>query len=58
MVNKNVLLEAIRRLEILNQELRKKIDKNPTSKTSDNYLKLLAKNDSLILDYKFRIEHD
>jgi len=56
MASKNVLLEAIRKLEINNMLLREKLS---TVKPSDkkNILKNIAKNDSMILDFKYRLDN-
>ena len=56
MATKNVLLEAIRKLEINNMLLREKLS---TVKPSDkeNILKNIAKNDSMILDFKYRLDN-
>lgn len=58
MAKKGVLIEAIRKLEILNKELREKIAKNTKAKMVENYRQLIARNDAMILDYKYRIEYE
>lgn len=58
MTKKVVLIEAVRKLEILNKELREKIAKGLKENIADNYRRQIAKNDSMILDYKYRIENE
>ena len=58
MAKKAVLIEAVRKLEILNQELREKISKNTLKKGVENLTQQIARNEAMILDYKYRIEHE
>lgn len=58
MASKNVLTEAINKLVTANSSLRKKMNETDDKKKRDEYLKEITKNDSMILDYKFRLEHD
>jgi hypothetical protein len=58
MASKNVLTEAISKLVTANSSLRKKMNETDDKKKRDEYLKEITKNDSMILDYKFRLEHD
>lgn len=58
MAKKAVLIEAVRKLEILNQELREKLGRNSKQKLAENYRQQIARNETMILDYKYRIEHE
>ena len=58
MASKNVLAEAITKLVNANISLREKIHNASDKNESDKYLKEIAKNESMILDYKYRIDHD
>ena len=58
MASKNVLTEAINKLVTANSSLRKKMSETDDKKKRDEYLKEITKNESMILDYKFRFEHD
>jgi hypothetical protein len=58
MASKNVLTEAISKLVTANSSLRKKMNETDDKKKRDEYLKEITKNESMILDYKFRFEHD
>ena len=58
MAKKAVLIEAMRKLEILNQELREKLGRNSKQKLVENYSQQIARNEAMILDYKYRIEHE
>jgi hypothetical protein len=58
MAKKAVLIEAVRKLEILNQELREKLGKNSKQKLAESYRQQIARNEAMILDYKYRIEHE
>jgi hypothetical protein len=56
MASKNVLSEAINKLVSANAILLEKGMKDKAN--AENYRKEIAKNQSMILDYKFRLEHD
>lgn len=56
MASKNVLNEAINKLVSANAILLEKGMKDKAN--AENYRKEIAKNQSMILDYKFRLEHD
>ena len=56
MASKNVLSEAINKLVSANAILLEKSMKDKAN--AENYRKEIAKNQSMILDYKFRLEHD
>jgi soluble P-type ATPase len=54
MATKSVLKEAIRKLEITNMNLRKKLSTAPEDK-KNKILEELARNDSMILDFNYRL---
>lgn len=54
MATKGVLMEAIRKLEINNMELRKKLNL-AHGKDRDAIASKIARNDSMILDFQFRM---
>ena len=56
MASKNVLREAINKLVSANAILLEKGMKDKAN--AENYRKEIAKNQSMILDYKYRLEHD
>ena len=56
MASKNVLSEAINKLVSANAILLEKCMKDKAN--AENYRKEITKNHSMILDYKFRLEHD
>ena len=56
MASNNVLTEAIIKLENANAALRERIQKEP--ERADEFLAEITRNKSMILDYKFRLEHD
>ena len=59
MAQKGVLLEAIRKLEINNMLLKKQFRNVSCDSTAGKkILAELARNDSMILDFKFRLEHE
>jgi len=58
MAKKEVLSEAIRILEKYNCELNFKLLKSSDSKTKNEISSEIAKNNSMILDYKFRLEYE
>lgn len=58
MASKNVLAEAITKLTNANAALREKMYKFPDKKKADECLKEITRNEAMILDYKFRLEHD
>lgn len=58
MASKNVLTEAINKLVASNSSLRERINKTDDKKKRDEYLKEITKNESMILDYKFRLQYD
>lgn len=58
MASKNVLAEAITKLVKANAALREKIHTLSDKKKADECLKEITRNESMILDYKFRLEHD
>jgi hypothetical protein len=53
MATKGVLMEAIRKLEINNMELRKKLNL-AHGKNRDTIASKIARNESMILDFQFR----
>ena len=57
MASKNVLSEAIKKLEATNITLLEKINNTSDKKVKENYRKEITRNESMILDYKFRLEH-
>jgi hypothetical protein len=58
MAKKSVLIEAINLLEKANNTLRYKISAEKNSAKSQQMCKELQKNESMILDYKFRLENE
>jgi predicted P-loop ATPase/GTPase len=60
MASKNVLAEAITKLVNANAALREKMHTFSISdkKKADECLKEITRNEAMILDYKFRLEHD
>ena len=56
MASKNVLNEAINKLVSANAILLEKCMKDKAN--AENYRKEITKNQSMILDYKFRLEYD
>ena len=58
MAKKSVLLEAINQLEKANMTLLERIGKSKTSEKAAEYRQQITKNESMILDYKYRIEHE
>ena len=58
MASKNVLAEAITKLVNANAALREKIHTLSDKKKADECLKEITRNEAMILDYKFRLEHD
>ena len=57
MASKNVLAEAITKLVNANAALREKIHTLSDKKKADECLKEIKRNEAMILDYKFRLEH-
>ena len=57
MATKGVLMEAIRKLEINNMELRKKLSL-AQGKDRDAIASKIARNDSMILDFQFRMANE
>lgn len=58
MASNNVLNEAINKLEIANMTLRKKMHDTNDKTKADVYHKEIIRNQAMILDYKFRLEHE
>jgi hypothetical protein len=58
MASKNVLSEAITKLVNANVVLRGKLRTLSDKNKADECLKEITRNESMILDYKFRLEHD
>lgn len=58
MASKNVLSEAINKLVKANTILREKMTKTSKQSEIDKYQKDITKNETMILDYKFRLEND
>ena len=58
MASKNVLAEAITKLVNANVILKEKIHTSSDKKKTDEWLKEITRNESMILDYKYRLEHD
>lgn len=58
MASKNVLAEAITKLVNANATLREKIHTLSDKKKAEECLKEIKRNESMILDYKFRLEYD
>ena len=57
MATKGVLTEAVKKLEHANMVLREKLSKAQKA-DKDKILKELARNDSMILDYEFRLKNN
>lgn len=57
MAQKGVLLEAIRKLEVNNMELRKKLNE-AANKDKDAILKQITRNNTMILDFQFRLGNE
>jgi hypothetical protein len=57
MAQKGVLLEAIRKLEVNNMELRKKLSE-AANKDKDAILKQITRNNTMILDFQFRLGNE
>ena len=57
MATKGVLTQAVKKLEHANMILREKLSKAPKA-DKDKILKELARNDSMIMDYEFRLKND
>ena len=55
MATKGVLLEAIRKLEINNMKLREELS---TSSNKKDILAKIARNDSMILDFNYRLTNE
>jgi hypothetical protein len=58
MASKNILAEAINKLVKANMFLLEKSQKTTDKKKAEEYRKEITKNQSMILDYKFRLEHN
>ena len=58
MASKNVLAEAITKLVNANAALKGKINTLSDKKKANECLKEITRNKAMILDYKFRLEHD
>jgi predicted metal-dependent RNase len=58
MASKNVLSEAITKLVSANVVLKEKLRTLSDKKKADECLKEITRNEAMILDYKFRLEHD
>jgi hypothetical protein len=58
MASKNVLSEAITKLVSANVVLREKLRTLSDKNKADECLKEIKRNEAMILDYKFRLEHD
>lgn len=58
MAKKSVLLEAINQLEKANIALLERIGKSKAKEKAAEYRQQITKNESMILDYKFRLEHE
>jgi hypothetical protein len=58
MATKGVLLEAIRKLEILNEGLRVKLGTTAKGKERDDILGKITRNNTMILDFKYRLENE
>jgi hypothetical protein len=57
MATKGVLTQAVKKLEHANMILREKLSKAPKA-DKDKILKELARNDSMIMDYEFRLKNN
>lgn len=58
MTAKYILITAIVRLERINLSLTEKMNKALEEVEKDKYNKEIMRNESMILDYKFRLDHD
>lgn len=58
MTDKNVLETAISKLVGANMLLRKKISESTDKEKSQEWTKEIMKNESIILDYKYRLQYD
>lgn len=58
MASKNILAEAITKLVNANAALKEKMHTFSDKKKADECLKEITRNKAMILDYKFRLEHD
>lgn len=59
MAQKGVLLEAIKKLEINNMNLRKEFrNVSANSQKGKEILAKMARNDSMILDFQYRLENE
>ena len=58
MASKNVLAEAITKLAKANAALKEKMHTFSEKKKAYECLKEITRNKAMILDYKFRLEHD
>ena len=56
MASKNVLTEAINKLVNANTALFEKVQQTADKKKAEEYRKEINKNQSMILDYKYRLE--
>jgi len=57
MATKGVLTEAVKKLEHANMVLREKLSDTPKA-DKDKILNEIARNDSMILDYEFRLKNN
>ena len=57
MATKGVLTQAVKKLEHANMILREKLSKAQKA-DKDKILKELARNDSMIMDYEFRLKNN
>lgn len=57
MATKGVLTEAVKKLEHANMVLREKLSDTPKA-DKDKILSEIARNDSMILDYEFRLKNN
>lgn len=57
MATKGVLTQAVKKLEHANMILREKLSKTPKG-DKDKILKEIARNDSMIMDYEFRLKNN
>jgi hypothetical protein len=57
MATKGVLTQAVKKLEHANMILREKLSKAPKV-DKDKILNEITRNDSMILDYQFRLKND
>ena len=58
MASKNVLREAINKLEAANMTLREKLHETSDKGKKNTIEKEMAKNQAMILDYNFRLEQE